>query len=167
VFVFTACHVTSNFTAVIGISKLAWQVEPDKYEAGGPSHEVAACALARSLITQNKTLSLAMSVPGSFYNEDFFMSQCYQKVSPSCRVLFLIVSRYYLLYYCRMWLQVRVSRNYQKSKQLTPRSTDVKQTQGKRITIADRKRSLQESGTQGKPRGKPRTKRYHKTTLLM
>ncbi len=66
-----------------------------------------------------------------------------------------------------MWLQVRVSRNYQKSKQLTPRSTDVKQTQGKRITIADRKRSLQESGTQGKPRGKPRTKRYHTTTLLM
>ena len=74
--------------AVNAISKLSWQVQPETYDAGGPSHEVAACALARALIIQNKTLSLAMSLPGSLYNEDFFMSQCYQKVRSMHRVVF-------------------------------------------------------------------------------
>jgi hypothetical protein len=74
--------------AVNAISKLSWQVQPETYDAGGPSHEVAACALARALIIQNKTLSLAMSLPGSLYNEDFFMSQCYQKVRTMHRVVF-------------------------------------------------------------------------------
>ena len=53
-------------------------------------------------------------------------------------------------------LQVRVSRNYRKQKQPKQRSpaSGVTQTPDKRVTLADRKKALKQSGILGKPRGK-------------